>query len=87
MMLHTIYICMMMSLYIIHDTISACCVHGQVAPITLNGASLASYDFWAVGKNCCSDQMADFRCGAFKGLGAKGGVRVTDDVDRDFYRP
>lgn len=57
-----------------------------VAPITLNGASLASYDFWAVGKNCCSDQMADFRCGASAGLGPKGGVRVTDDVDRDFYR-
>ncbi|CAK9035441.1 Pentatricopeptide repeat-containing protein [Durusdinium trenchii] len=57
-----------------------------VAPITLNGASLASYDFWAVGKNCCSDKLADFRCGAYKSQGLKGGVRITDDVDRDFYR-
>lgn len=57
-----------------------------VAPITVNNAALASYDFWAVGKNCCSDQLADFRCGAYKSQEAKGGVRVTDDVDRDFYR-
>ncbi|CAJ1355738.1 unnamed protein product [Effrenium voratum] len=57
-----------------------------VAPITVNGANLASYDFWAVGKNCCSDQQSDFKCGAYKNSGIKGGVRITDDVDRDFYR-
>jgi len=57
-----------------------------VAPITVSDAVLASYDFWAVGKNCCSDQKADFKCGAYNAVGAKGGVRLTNDVDRDFYR-
>eukprot|EP00440_Ansanella_granifera_P050623 gb/GFBE01054868.1/.p1 GENE.gb/GFBE01054868.1/~~gb/GFBE01054868.1/.p1 ORF type:complete len:327 (+),score=66.03 gb/GFBE01054868.1/:1-981(+) len=57
-----------------------------VAPITVDNAVLSSYDFWAVGKNCCSDQQADFKCGAYNLEGAKGGVRVTSDADRDFYR-
>mmetsp|Transcript_6387 Transcript_6387/g.11682 ORF Transcript_6387/g.11682 Transcript_6387/m.11682 type:complete len:326 (+) Transcript_6387:94-1071(+) len=57
-----------------------------VAPITVNKAALASYDFWAVGKNCCSDQQADFKCGAYNGDGPKGGLRITSDTDRDFYR-
>jgi len=57
-----------------------------VAPITVNNAVLASYDFWAVGKNCCSDQTNDFKCGSYNAVGSKGGIRSTNDVDRDFYR-
>jgi hypothetical protein len=60
-----------------------------VAPITKGGAvgnlPLNSYDFWAVGKNCCSGaQGAGFACGQW---GAeKGGLRVVRDEERAFYR-
>jgi hypothetical protein len=45
-----------------------------------------SFDYWAVGKDCCSTSSSDFRCGAFNNPSAKGGVRVLDDADRPFYR-
>jgi hypothetical protein len=58
-----------------------------VAPITVNGTSLNSYDFWAVGKNCCSGtQAADWTCGSVPRNGGKGGVRVVGDSDRAFFR-
>jgi len=58
-----------------------------VAPITVNNAVLASYDFWAVGKNCCSDgDKTDFKCGNVNHRGSRGGVRMVSDSDRDFYR-
>lgn len=57
-----------------------------VAPITVNNAVLASYDFWAVGKNCCSDDKPDFKCGDISHHGSMGGVRIVSDTDRDFYR-
>jgi len=58
-----------------------------VAPITVNNAVLASYDFWAVGKNCCSDSdKTDFKCGNVNHRGSRGGVRMVSDSDRDFYR-
>lgn len=56
-----------------------------VAPITLGNTVLASYDFWAVGKNCCSDGK-DFKCGNVNARGSKGGVRIVSDADRNFYR-
>jgi len=60
-----------------------------VAPITsssIGDASLPSYDFWAVGKDCCSGGMADFHCGAYNLPNARGGVRLMRDEDRDYYR-
>lgn len=33
-----------------------------VAPIVFGTASPVSYDFWAVGKDCCSGSQADFSC-------------------------
>lgn len=60
-----------------------------VAPI-VHSASLfqhqESFDFWAVGKDCCSIGASDFRCGAWTNPGAKGGFRVFDDDDLNFYR-
>jgi len=66
-----------------------------VAPITIGGGGaagappLASYDFWAVGKDCCGAPASgpvDFRCGAFDNPRARGGFRALNDQDRAFYR-
>jgi hypothetical protein len=56
-----------------------------VAPIA-SSSSLETYDFWAVGLNCCSDVASDFKCGNFANLTARGGLRVMDDENRPFYR-
>jgi len=45
-----------------------------------------TYDFWAVGKNCCSTSASDFRCGAFDNIKARNAIRVLDDSARPFYR-
>jgi len=66
-----------------------------VAPITmyssqLGGAlQLSSYDFWAVGINCCggnSTQEVDFKCGAYKSTTAHEGLRLMKDDQRAFMR-
>lgn len=61
-----------------------------VVPITsaINGVTvgLKVYDFWAVGKNCCSAGNADFHCNDYSHPGVHGGMRVMRDEDRDFYR-
>jgi len=59
-----------------------------VAPIITNRtAPLAgSYDIWVVGKDCCSHDASDFRCGAWGSAQASGGVRVVDDEDLARYR-
>jgi hypothetical protein len=57
-----------------------------VAPIVLGDAKLTSYDFWAVGVNCCSGTQADFRCGEHNNPHAKSGLRLMKDDQRPFYR-
>jgi len=44
-----------------------------------------SYDFWAVGKNCCSLSASDFRCGAATLPQARSAIRITDDEDLLYY--
>lgn len=62
-----------------------------VAPVTVssqNGTltSLDNYDFWAVGKDCCSGENGNFHCGEFNNPRAHGGLRLMRDRERGFYR-
>jgi len=57
-----------------------------VAPIVLGSDNMDTYDFWAVGKGCCSGSAADFHCQYFNDPNARGGLRVMRDEDRPFYR-
>jgi len=45
-----------------------------------------SFDFWAVGKDCCSESSSDFRCGAYNNPVARSGIRVLAGEDSMFYR-
>lgn len=57
-----------------------------VVPITFGNNTLASYDFWAVGKNCCSGAPGDFHCGEDRVRYQYGGLRMLADRDLPFYR-
>lgn len=61
-----------------------------VAPLTAvnaNGTARApeSYDYWAVGLNCCSEWKG-FRCGEYNNPSAHSGLRLMRDDLRPFYR-
>jgi hypothetical protein len=45
-----------------------------------------SYDYFAVGKNCCSCPNRDFQCGQWHNPFARGGMRSLDYKGRPFYR-
>lgn len=59
-----------------------------VAPITkgTGNGTLATYDFWAVGMDCCSGLKADFHCRDYNNMNSKGGLRLMKDHERAFYR-
>merc|ERR1719373_277982 len=59
-----------------------------VAPIVggRNPANMITYDFWVVGRNCCSGFKADYTCGQFNKRGARAGLRLMRDDQRAFYR-
>lgn len=59
-----------------------------VAPVVSGNATtkLETYDFWAVGLNCCSGHVPDFHCGEFNVLNARSGVRLLRDDQRAFFR-
>lgn len=54
---------------------------------SLKGAE--SYDFWAVGTNCCCGESvrdAKFQCGEYGNIRASAGLRLMRDEQRPFYR-
>merc|ERR1719487_3180586 len=58
-----------------------------VAPIVINQTrNASSFDFWAVGLNCCSGRPGDFNCGEYNNPHASSGLRVMRDDQREFYR-
>ncbi|CAE7639251.1 GIP [Symbiodinium sp. CCMP2456] len=57
-----------------------------VAPIISGAAPLSSYDFWAVGVNCCGGARGDFRCGEYNNPRARAGLRLMRDDQRPFFR-
>lgn len=55
-----------------------------VAPIVNNASEApATYDYWAVGLNCCDEN--GFRCGEYKKPNARSGVRLLNEEQREFY--
>ncbi|CAJ1349209.1 unnamed protein product, partial [Effrenium voratum] len=58
-----------------------------VAPIrNKNCGEPCGEDFWAVGKNCCSENGTHFECGDVGSKHAKSGLRLMDNTDVPFYR-
>lgn len=62
-----------------------------VAPISAgargrNTTQLATYDFWAVGLNCCSGHGAEFRCGDHWNPKATSALRLMREEERAYYR-
>jgi len=62
-----------------------------VAPISLGlNSSVKSYDFWAVGLNCCgwnASGVIDYKCGGdYQTTTARQGVRLLNENQRDYYR-
>jgi len=58
------------------------------APTATSDALLPTYDFWAVGMNCCSGivKHGDFHCGEFNNARAMAGLRLMRDDQRAFFR-
>lgn len=57
-----------------------------VAPIVMEDSAPASYDFWAVGVNCCEPNNPEFRCGEFGNARARAGIRLMREEQRLFFR-
>lgn len=58
-----------------------------VAPIVTGGApGTGSYDFWAIGMDCCAASAADFRCGDYANGKARSGLRLLEDWHRPWYK-
>jgi len=56
-----------------------------VAPIVSIGPLPVAFDFWAAGKDCCSETGANFSCGA-GGSEARGGIRQMSQDDTENWK-
>mmetsp|Transcript_59353 Transcript_59353/g.171485 ORF Transcript_59353/g.171485 Transcript_59353/m.171485 type:complete len:314 (+) Transcript_59353:112-1053(+) len=61
------------------------CVSPISSPL-LENSTTPTYDFWAVGLNCCSGHLPDFHCGEFNNLNARSGLRLMRDDQRAYFR-
>mmetsp|Transcript_111743 Transcript_111743/g.360725 ORF Transcript_111743/g.360725 Transcript_111743/m.360725 type:complete len:341 (+) Transcript_111743:59-1081(+) len=58
-----------------------------VAPIIRPSSDpLPTYDFWAVGTNCCSGARPDFHCANYRNPRAHSAIRLLRTNDRPYYR-
>lgn len=57
-----------------------------VAPITVQNATPAVYDFWAVGKNCCNQHLFNFMCGEYNNPYAHTGVRLMNPNEEQLFQ-
>jgi hypothetical protein len=57
-----------------------------VAPIVQGTDEQATYDFWAVGMDCCSGRKNDFHCEGAKNPHVHGALRLIPSTARPFYR-
>jgi len=57
-----------------------------VTPITTGLMQPPSYDFWAVGVNCCNGPGSSFQCGEYNNPYARSGLRLVHDYERQFFR-
>lgn len=59
-----------------------------VTPIISGNSSskLETYDFWAIGINCCNGQPQGFRCGEYLDSSAQHGLRLLRDDQREYFR-
>eukprot|EP00421_Protoceratium_reticulatum_P068902 CAMPEP_0168405602 /NCGR_PEP_ID=MMETSP0228-20121227/25224_1 /TAXON_ID=133427 /ORGANISM="Protoceratium reticulatum, Strain CCCM 535 (=CCMP 1889)" /LENGTH=341 /DNA_ID=CAMNT_0008419231 /DNA_START=14 /DNA_END=1035 /DNA_ORIENTATION=+ len=62
------------------------CVVPIVNGVTGPRDTMATYDFWAVGENCCTGWGNSFHCGNSNSAGGNGGLRLLNDGARPFYR-
>lgn len=63
---------------------STYCV-APLAPLS-NATSTGSYDFWAVGVDCCARGGTAFRCGEWQNHRAHSGLRVVGEDTATYYR-
>lgn len=64
------------------------CVAPILAPGGMNAVapgSPASYDLWAVGKNCCSSDNPAFMCGEYRNPDARSGLRQSNEDERVYF--
>lgn len=56
-----------------------------VAPIVMDGEQPVTYDFWAVGINCCTSNNPEFRCGEFHDPNVRAGIRMFSEAQRLYF--